>query len=155
MSIIEAPIMFPAMLVSMARMVTIAMSVLMARTVTIAMSVSMAMTGLTLQDKLGKVWFFQETFLLADISLVLEMPFLTLSSALVEKEIVWRIYIATDTLLVEGSIRPKLMCPPAPLISMLRTSSSTDLSTSTIQWLSMMGLMMVVVVVAILTGSFI
>ena len=34
-------------------------------------------------NKLGRSWFFQETFLLADISMevVLEMPFLTLSNA--------------------------------------------------------------------------
>ena len=42
-SIIEAPTMFPAMSISMAK------------TVTIAMIVSMAMIDLTLQDKLGKV----------------------------------------------------------------------------------------------------
>ena len=41
--IIEAPTIFPAMSVSMARAVTI------------ARAVSMAMTGLTPQDKLGKV----------------------------------------------------------------------------------------------------
>ena len=43
--------------------------------------------------------------MLADTSLVLGMPFLTLSSALAEGELVWRTYIAADTLLVEGSDR--------------------------------------------------
>ena len=78
--IIEAPIMFPAM------------SVLMAR------AVSRAMTGLTFQDKLGKVWFFQETFLLADTSLVLGMPFLTLNSVFAEGDLVWTTYTATKAL---------------------------------------------------------
>ena len=93
--------------------------------------------------------------MLADTSLVLGMPFLIFSSALAEGELIWRTYTAADTLLVEGSIRPKLMYPPAPLTLMLRTSLSTDSSTSATQWLSMMGLMIVVVIVAILTGSFI
>ena len=48
-SIIKALKIFPAMLVLMARAVTIAMLVSMARTIMIAM------TGLTLQNKLGKV----------------------------------------------------------------------------------------------------
>ena len=39
--------------------------------------------GFSLQDKLGKVRFFQETFLVADIKMevVLVMPFLTFSNA--------------------------------------------------------------------------
>ena len=63
------------------------------------------MTGFTLQDKLEKVWSFQETFLLAETSLILGMPFLTLSSALAEKELIWRTYTAADILLVISSIR--------------------------------------------------
>ena len=47
-SIRKALTIFPAMSISMARMVTI------------------AMTSLPLPDKLGKVWFFQETFLVID-----------------------------------------------------------------------------------------
>ena len=87
-SIIEALIMFPAMLVLMAKAIIIAISVLMARTVTIAITLSMAMIGLMLQDKLGRVWLFQKKFLLADTSLILGMSFLTLSSTLAEGELV-------------------------------------------------------------------
>ena len=48
-------------------------------------------------DKLGRSRFFEETFLLADISMevVLSMPFLTFSNADVqfaEKELTWRTY---------------------------------------------------------------
>ena len=41
----------------------------------------MVLADFLVQDKLGKVWFFEETFLLADISMevVLRMPFFTLS----------------------------------------------------------------------------
>ena len=44
---------------------------------------SMATAGFLLQDKLGKVRFFQETFLVADtrMEVVLGMPFLILSNA--------------------------------------------------------------------------
>ena len=43
----------------------------------------MVIAGFSLQDKLGKVRFFQETFLVADtrMEVVLEMLFLTLSNA--------------------------------------------------------------------------
>ena len=43
----------------------------------------MVIAGFSLQDKLGKVRFFQETFLVADtrMEVVLGMPFLTLSNA--------------------------------------------------------------------------
>ena len=56
------------------------------------------------EDKLGRAWFFQETFLLADISMevVLGMPFLTLSNAdvqFVEKELTWRSYTTAEALL--------------------------------------------------------
>ena len=46
------------------------------------------MTGFSLQDKLGKVRLFQETFLVADtrMKVVLGMPFLPLSSAEVCRE---------------------------------------------------------------------
>ena len=41
----------------------------------------MVIAGFSLQDKLGRVWFFKETFLLADTSIevVLGMPFFSLS----------------------------------------------------------------------------
>ena len=84
-----------------------AMSLLMARTVTIAMTVLMTMIGLTLQDKLEKGWFFQKTFLLADTSLILGMPFFSFNSALAEGELVWRTYTAADTLLVKDSVRKR------------------------------------------------
>ena len=46
------------------------------------------------EDNLGKAWFFQDTFLLADISaeVVLDTPFFTLSNAdvqFVENELIW------------------------------------------------------------------
>lgn len=43
----------------------------------------MVLARFSLQDNLERVWFFKETFLLADISLkmVLEMPFLSLNNA--------------------------------------------------------------------------
>ena len=55
------------------------------------------------KDKLGKVRFFQETFLLANIGLevVLEMLFLTVNKAdiwFVERELVWRTYTAAEAL---------------------------------------------------------
>ena len=55
------------------------------------------------EDKLGKARFFQETFLLADISteIVLGMPFLTLSNAniqFVEKKHTWRSYTTAEAL---------------------------------------------------------
>ena len=50
------------------------------------------LAGFKVEDQLGRVWFFQETFLLADIStkVVLGMSFLTLSNAdvqFIEKEL--------------------------------------------------------------------
>ncbi len=44
---------------------------------------SRTLTRLSLQDSLKKVWFFEETFLLAEISMeiVLKMPILALSNA--------------------------------------------------------------------------
>ena len=52
----------------------------------------MVLANFQVEDKLGKIWFFQETFLLANIStkVVLDMPFLILSNAnvqFVEKEL--------------------------------------------------------------------
>ena len=53
----------------------------------------MFLASFQVEDKLGRTRFFQETFLLADISteVVLGMPFLTLSNAniqFVEKELI-------------------------------------------------------------------
>ena len=43
----------------------------------------MVLASFQMEDKLGKIWFFQETFLLADINMevILGMPFLTFSNA--------------------------------------------------------------------------
>ena len=56
-----------------------------------------------MKDKLERIWFFQKTFLLADISteVVLGMLFLTLSNAdvqFVEKELTWRTYNTAEAL---------------------------------------------------------
>ena len=63
----------------------------------------MVIASFSLQDKLGKVRFFQETFLVADtrIEVVLGMPFLTLGNAdirFAERELVWRTYSAAEAL---------------------------------------------------------
>ena len=63
----------------------------------------MVLASFQMEDKLRKVRFFQETFLLADISaeIVLGMPFLTLSNAdvqFVEKELTWRSYTTAEAL---------------------------------------------------------
>ena len=63
----------------------------------------MVLASFQVEDKLGRIWFFQETFLLADISteVVLGMPFLTLSNAdvqFVEKELTWRSYTTAEAL---------------------------------------------------------
>ena len=61
------------------------------------------LANIQMEDKLGRARFFQETFLLADISVevVLGMPFLTLSNADVqfeEKELTWRPYTTAEAL---------------------------------------------------------
>ena len=63
----------------------------------------MVLASFQVEDKLGRAWFFQETFLLADISaeVVLNMPFLTFSNAdiqFVEKELIWRSYTTAEVL---------------------------------------------------------
>ena len=63
----------------------------------------MVIAGFSLQHKLGKVRFFQKTFLVADnrMEVVLGMPFLTFSNANIrfaEQELVWRTYIAAEVL---------------------------------------------------------
>ena len=63
----------------------------------------MVLANFQVEDKLGRTRFFQETFLLADISaeVVLGMPFLTLSNAdvqFVEKELTWRSYTTAEAL---------------------------------------------------------
>ena len=56
-----------------------------------------------MEDTLGRARFFQETFLLVDLSVkvVLGMPFLTLSNAdikFAQKELTWRSYTAAEAL---------------------------------------------------------
>ena len=63
----------------------------------------MVIADCSVKDKLGRVRFFQETFLLANIGLevVLGMLFLTLSKAdirFAERELVWRTYTAAEAL---------------------------------------------------------
>ena len=63
----------------------------------------MVIASFLLKDKLGKVCFFQETFLVADtqIKVILGMPFLTFSNVdiwFAERELVWRTYSATEAL---------------------------------------------------------
>ena len=63
----------------------------------------MVIAGFQVEDKLGRVRFFQESFLLAETSMevVLEMPFLTFSNANIQiaaKEFTWRSYTAAEAL---------------------------------------------------------
>ena len=63
----------------------------------------MVLASFQVEDKPGRARFFQETFLLADISmeLVLGMPFLTFNNAdvqFVEKELTWTSYTTTEAL---------------------------------------------------------
>ena len=59
--------------------------------------------GFSLQNKLEKIWFFQETFLVADtrIKVVLRIPFFTLSNSnrrFAERELVWKTYSGAKAL---------------------------------------------------------
>ena len=63
----------------------------------------MTIAGFSIQDKMDRAQFFQETFLLADISIevVLGMPFLFLSNANIQfdtKSFAWRSYSAVKAL---------------------------------------------------------
>ena len=69
----------------------------------------MVLVNFQVEDKLGRVRFFQETFLLADISVkvVLGMPFLTFSNAniqFVKKKLTWRSYTTVEALLTTKRI---------------------------------------------------
>ena len=66
-------------------------------------SFGIVITGFSLQNKLGKVRFFQETFVVADtrMEVVLRMLFLTLSNTdirFVKGELVWKTYSAAKAL---------------------------------------------------------
>ncbi len=71
----------------------------------------MASASFSLQDSLGRVRFFEETFLLADtsIKIVLEMPFLSLRNANVEfaelGKLTWRLYITTKALPTTSQVK--------------------------------------------------
>ena len=63
----------------------------------------MAVAAFSLQDRLGRVWFFEETFLLADnsIKVVLEIPFLALRNADIQfgaERLTWRSYTTAEAL---------------------------------------------------------
>ena len=63
----------------------------------------MTIAGFLIQDELGKIRFFEETFLLADTSMdvVLGMPFLSLSNADVQFDtgnLTWRTYSTVEAL---------------------------------------------------------
>ena len=63
----------------------------------------MILANFQVEDKLRRAWFFQETFLLANISaeVVLGIPFLNFSNTdvqFIEKELTWRSY-TTDEIL--------------------------------------------------------
>ncbi len=64
----------------------------------------MASARFSIQDSLGRVWFFEETFLLADTSMemVLRMPFLSFSNVDVEfaelGKLTWRTYKTAEVL---------------------------------------------------------
>ena len=63
----------------------------------------MVLASFQVEDKLRRAWFFQETFLLANISakVVLDMLFLTLSNTdvqFIEMELTWRFYTTAKAL---------------------------------------------------------
>ena len=63
----------------------------------------MVVADFSLQGKLGKIRFFEETFLLANTSMdvVLGMPFFTLSNAdirFAKRKLVWRRYTAAEAM---------------------------------------------------------
>ncbi len=64
----------------------------------------MVLVNFQVEDKLGRAWFFQETFLVANVSVevVLGMLFFTLSNADVvfkDRELIWKSYTPTEALL--------------------------------------------------------
>ncbi len=69
----------------------------------------MASASFSLQNSLGKIWFFEETFLLADTSIevVLGMPFLAFSNANFQfgaEKLIWRSYTAAEALLTTSRV---------------------------------------------------
>ncbi len=72
---------------------------------------SMTSAKFSLQDSLGWVLFFEETFLLADTNMevVLRMSFLSLSNADIEfaelERLTWRSYITTEALPTTSQVK--------------------------------------------------
>lgn len=69
----------------------------------------MAIAGFLLQDKLNRIWFFEETFFLVNTSMkiVLGMLFFTFSGAdiwFTEKKLIWRSYMTTKALPITQKI---------------------------------------------------
>ena len=63
----------------------------------------MVIANFQVEDKLGRAWFFQESFLLAETSteVILEMFFFTFNNAdiqFIEKKLIWRSYTAAEAL---------------------------------------------------------
>ncbi len=70
---------------------------------------SMTSASFSLQDSLGRVWFFEETFLLADTSIkvVLGMLFLALNNANIlfgTEELTWRTYTVVEALFTTSRV---------------------------------------------------
>lgn len=69
----------------------------------------MILIGLSVQNKIRKVWFFEQTFLLADTSIevVLKMSFLMFSNAdtqFKKKELEWKSYIIAEALPINKKV---------------------------------------------------
>ena len=63
----------------------------------------MVIIGFSVQDKLGRARFFQDTFLITDTSMevVFEMFFLTLNKVkvdFIERKLTWKAYTIVETL---------------------------------------------------------
>ncbi len=70
----------------------------------------MILTGFLVQNKLRKVWFFEETFLLVDtsIKMILSMFFLTFSNTdmqFVEKKLIWKSYKIVKALPITKKVK--------------------------------------------------
>lgn len=72
---------------------------------------NMILTSFLLHDSLERIWFFEETFLLADTSMevVLKILFLSLSNTDVEfaelEKLTWRLYIIAEALPITSQVK--------------------------------------------------
>ncbi len=69
----------------------------------------MVIAGFLIQDRLEKIWFFKETFLLANTSIevilgMLFLTFLDINIWFVEKELTWRSYKTVEALLTTKKV---------------------------------------------------